>query len=870
VTELGADPQPPFRQSLVAPATMTDPTPSQTRGLTTKEARARLASYGPNRLVARDRAAWLKEILGLLLDPMAIMLLLAAGVYLALGERRDAAVMLAALVPVIGVDVFLEARSRSALKQLARSVAPRARVVRDDREVVVDTAELVPGDLLVLTEGDFIHADGVVRSSANLAIDESSLTGESDPQVKRGLEAAVAAEALSDSMFFAGSVVLAGHGTGEIVATGRATRFGEIARLVAQADATTTPLQRRVGSLVKKLAVVAAVVAVAVVALGLARGLSWGQALLGGVSIAMSAAPEEFPLVFTLFLSVGAWRLTKRGVLVRRLASVETLGSTTVICTDKTGTLTRGQFVLDELVAWGGVSEAELLETSVLASELPPSDPMEKAIVASAAAHGVTVESVTSRWRLVRDHDFDPIGKHMSHVWAAATDPTATLIVAKGAFEGILEHAKASDTERPAIEAVHAKLASQGIRVLTVARRAAKASARAARDDDERDLTVVGFLGFRDPMRPEVPGAVQECQAAGVRIKVVTGDHALTAHAIAESAGILHRDDAIVTGDQLATASEEERRRLVVDANILSRISPAQKHAIVEILRGEGEIVAMTGDGINDAPALRRADIGVSMGQRGTDVARAAADLVLLDDNFASIVAAVAAGRKIFLDIQRAFLYLIGFHIPIIGLALLPPIVGLPLLLLPLHLVWLELIVHPVSALLFQGDPPPADLMQRAPRNPRAPMLPGKAVVRSSVSGLLLTLGVLLIYAVRVGHGAEHARAIGLATLILGYQILVVVERSGSSEKTGALLPRSIRFWLVWAAAAVSLPILMYLPATAALMSISPLGHVEWLAAAGVAAIAVGWRVIAARTSSRPAAGTTAARTTCSRRSTRI
>jgi Ca2+-transporting ATPase len=811
----------------------------ETGGLSSAEARARLATHGPNRLVARERAAWLKDLAGLLLDPMAIMLFAAAGVYLALGERRDAVVMLCALVPVIGVDVFLEARSRSALKRLARSVAPRARVVRDGREITVDTADLVPGDLLVLEEGEFIHADGVVRSAANLAIDESSLTGESEPQLKQPAPADVALPA--DAAFYAGSVVLAGHGRGEVLATGRATRFGEIARLVAEADVSSTPLQRRVGRLVKRLAVVAAVVAIAVVALGLLRGLGWGPALLGGISIAMSAAPEEFPLVFTLFLSVGAWRLSKRGVLVRRLASVETLGSTTVICTDKTGTLTKGQFLLDQIVPLGATSERAVLEAAVLACELPASDPMEKAILAEAAARGVDVARLTADWRLVRDHDFDPVGKHMSHVWSSGA---RTWIVAKGALEGILEHATLAAAERAAAEAAHARLAAEGIRLLAVARRETPVGATSTRAEDERQLSLLGLLGFRDPLRPEVPGAVRECQAAGVRIKVVTGDHALTAHAVTESAGIIHRDDAIVTGAELARATDEARRRMVVDANILSRISPAEKHMIVEILQHEGEIVAMTGDGINDAPALRRADIGVSMGKRGTDVARAAADLVLLDDDFASIVTAVREGRKIFLDIQRAFLYLVAFHIPIVGLALLPPLVGLPLLLLPLHLVWLELIVHPVSALLFQGDPAPEDMMRRPPRDPKAPMLPRGAVMRSVLSGALLTVVVAASYAARLGHGPDRARGLALATLIVGYQILALVERAASAEIRTALLPHSLRYWLIWGAAGVSLPILMYVPAAAALMNVAPLSPVEWLVALAAGIAAVGWRAL--------------------------
>jgi Ca2+-transporting ATPase len=516
-----------------------------------------------------------------------------------------------------------------------------------------------------------------------------------------------------------------------------------------------------------------------------------------------------------------------------------------VICTDKTGTLTKGLFVLDQVVPFGGATERDVLEAAVLASEVPPSDPMEKAIREYAGARGVEADGLISHWRLVRDHDFDPIGKHMSHVWAPTDDSEKARVVAKGALEGILEHANAGTDARAEIERAHTTLAASGIRVLAVAERPAAQASGTTRADDERGLKVLGLLGFRDPMRPEVPGAVRECQAAGVRIKIVTGDHALTAHAIAESAGIIHRDDAIVTGDQLAAASRDERRRLIVDASILSRITPPQKHMIVEELRSEGEIVAMTGDGINDAPALRRADIGVSMGQRGTDVARAAADLVLLDDNFASIVAAVREGRKIFLDIQRAFLYLLAFHIPIVGLALLPPILGMPLLLLPLHLVWLELIVHPVSALLFQGDAPPADLMTRPPRDPRAPMLARASVIRSSLSGALLTVAALVVYGTRLAAGPKEARGLALATLILGYQMLVLIERAGTIHRLTDVFPRSVRFWLIWVAAAASLPILMYLPATAAMMNVDPMSPAGWCVALGAASVAVGWRFLA-------------------------
>jgi P-type Ca2+ transporter type 2C len=345
-------------------------------------------------------------------------------------------------------------------------------------------------------------------------------------------------------------------------------------------------------------------------------------------------------------------------------------------------------------------------------------------------------------------------------------------------------------------------------------------------------------------LRPEVPAAIRACRDAGIAIKVVTGDHPDTARAIAREAG-LDGDGSVVTGDELARASTAAQADLIAHARILSRIAPGQKHLIVDTLARQGQVVAMTGDGINDAPALKRADIGVSMGQRGTEVARAAADLVLLNDDFASIVAAIREGRKIFRDIQRAFLYLLGFHIPIVGLALVPPLLGLPLLLLPVHFVWLELIVHPVSALLFQGDPAPPELMRQPPRDPRAPMLPKAAVVRSAAAGTLLTAGVLLVYVATLGRGAAPARTVALVALVVGYQLLALVERTGAGWTWRSLFPRSLGFWTVWCGGTLSLLVLMLVPATAAILDITPLAPADWLLGAGVAVATVAWRLFA-------------------------
>ena len=824
--------------------------PPDLAGLSEQEAARLLTAVGPNRWVPRDPLGWLREMLLLLLDPMAIMLAIAAAIYFALGDTRDAIVLAFALIPVLGVDVLLEARSRIALSRLARAAAPNAEVVRGGRVVTIPLEDVVPGDLLILQEGHTLAADGVTLWAANLAVDESSLTGESEPQAKHptvDLE-----RAPRDARFFAGSLVASGHGFGRVVTTGAATQYGGIAALVAGSAPAQSPLQRHASILARRLGAVAVVIAGALMPLSRLRGDSWTESLLGAVSLAMAAIPEEFPIVLTLFLSVGAWRLASRGMLVRRLASVETLGSTTVICTDKTGTLTRGEFeVVEHVVLEPALSNQALLEAALLACERHPVDAMERAIAAYAEHHGVSPTQVGSRWMLVRDYDFDPVGKHMSHVWRArASDKDAFFTAAKGAVEGILAHSTRAPAIRGRVLDANDRLAKRGLRVLAVA---GKRTDRlgSARDDDERDLAIYGLIGFQDPLRPEVPSAVDECQRAGIRVKMITGDHALTAHAIAHSAGILHDDDLILTGDELNGLDEFDRRRHVQRAAIFARITPRQKFVIVDDLQRAGDVVAMTGDGVNDAPALRRADIGIAMGQRGTDVARATADLVLLNDNFASIVATVREGRHILQNIQRAFLYLIAFHVPIVALATAAPLAGVPLILLPIHFVWLELIVHPISALVFQAEPPTKSVMARPPRDPAAALLPRAAVVRSASSGAALALATFAMYLWQFPTvGETAARGLAIVVLFAGYQTLVFVERlalPGAANR----VPRTLLFWTVWTASTLTVVLIFWMPSLADLfrVGVPARGPVVVAVILGVAAVA--WRAVAVPTAAR-------------------
>lgn len=821
---------------------------SDLRGLSSADARERLRLIGPNVFARRRRAAAVLEILRIGADPMALMLAAAAAVYFALGETTDAVVLLVALVPVLGVDVILEARSRTALSKLASAVAPRVRVIRDGVEVEIATRDLVPGDIMLVAEGSVVHADATLKTAANLSVDEAQLTGEAEPVAKtpapNGLDST---SSPADSRVYAGSRVLAGHGWAEVIATGERSRFGNIARLVAETEEPATPLQKKTARLARWLIASAAIVSSALFVLWIARGVPASRAMLYAISVAMSAVSEEFVLVLTLFLSLGAWRLSRIGVLVRRLASVETLGATTVICLDKTGTLTAGDYALTtHLPFHSRLSETELLEAAVLACEPNPADSMERTIVAHCAEHQVDVDAIHARWKLVYDHAFDPIGKHMSHVWRARDHRPnqSDRIVAKGALEGVLEHCALTTEERARASEENAQLAAQGMRVLAVAGRetaAGQPQLSGNRIEDEQNLRLYGLLGFQDPMRPAVPAAVAECQAAGIRLKLITGDHALTAHAIADAAGLAHENDGIVTGDELDDLSGEAFTQTVRRCAIFARVRPEQKFAIVDALQRAGEVVAMTGDGINDAPALKRADIGVSMGRRATEVARSVAGLVLLEDDFAAMVETIREGREIYSNIQRAFMYLTGFKVMLIAMAVAAPLAGFPILLLPVNLVWLELIVHPVSALAFEGEAADANVMRRPPRDPRAAILQPADAMRSAMCGAMLAVGAIVVFALRLPHGEVYARSVAMVVAVGGSLMLVWASLAGRRAWWRVPAPRSAKFWLVILGVGATLPIFMRTGPLAAILMIAPIELRDWAIALAIAVIAVSW-----------------------------
>ncbi|HVO29821.1 MAG TPA: cation-transporting P-type ATPase, partial [bacterium] len=790
--------------SVLPPPAVAPPASVALKGLDESEARARRARLGANRLTPAHAKGALLHALEPLTDPMALMLAGTSAAYFALGEARDGWIMAGALVPVLAVDVALEARSRRALAALASATAARVRVLRGDTEISIATADVVPGDVVLLQEGDVVPADGAVLRATNLLLDEAHLTGESEPLPKRALAdpGPDVRELPADveTVLFAGARVLSGTAAARVITTGAATKFGKIAALVAATEEESTPLQKRVARAFRVAAIIAVALAAAVLALGIVRGQAPASAFLSAASLAMAAIPEEFPLVLTLFLAVGAFRLGKKGVLVRRLAAVETLGSTTVLCLDKTGTITAGAFELEEVRALSG-DERTLLEASVLACEESPIDPLERAIVARAARAGIEAAASRARWPMVQDYDFDPVTRCMSHVRRGRID-------AKGALEGVLGHCRIDETERARALALETELASRGMRVLGVATRGG-ADFSGVRARDERDLELLGLLAFRDPIRPDVPAAVATLQAAGIRLLMLTGDHALTATSIGAAAGLPSGADRVLTGADVDALTAEDLAERLARASVIARLRPEQKHDIVRALQRRGEVVAMTGDGVNDAPALRQADIGVSMGPRATEVARASADIVLLEDRVSALADVAAEGRAIFDNLRRAFLFLIAFHTPIILLAVIPPVLGMPLLFLPVHLVWLELVVHPVSALVFDERGESArGLMLRPPRRFSEGLVTRTDLLRSGGAGLSLTAAAFVLWLRALGAGdPSHARALGVVTVVFGSAFLAVAERRRSGG--GLVRARSVLLILsvlVSGIAAVTIP----------------------------------------------------------------
>ena len=747
-------------------------------GLTDDEAARRLRSEGPNLLPSTSRRGLTRIAWNALTQPMFVLLLATAAVYALLGNLGDAGMLALSVVLVGGLSVYQEQRTERVLEALKDLSSPRCTVVREGRAQHIASRELVRGDRLLVNEGDRLSADARLVEAVGLQVDESLRTGESMPLGKQ-------AGGIGESgSLFAGSLVVRGDGVAEVTGTGARTALGAIHGSIAQLKPRASRLQDELRRLVTRVAWLAAFTCVVAATVFALREGSWTQGLLVGLTLAMSLIPEEFAVVWSVMLALGSWRLAKSNVLTRQPQAIEALGTTTVLCVDKTGTLTHNRMALAMLhdgesqhrPEAGGLAPGfhALLSGALRASSASGAEPMDRAVRTVAQAAGIDGPEA-SGWtpgprRGIRDG-----APYVVHWWQTTGESVATVSV-KGAAEAVLALCDAGPDRMRRLRETADRWSSVGLRVLAVAEGRAERSGEAAALPDGLRLVPLGLLGFMDPLRDEVPGAIEECRRAGVRVVMITGDAALTAGSIARQAGLVDGGQPqVLTGSELAAMDDEALRRCVGKVQVFARVDPAQKLRIVRALQQQGDIVAMTGDGVNDAPALRAADIGVAMGGRGTDVAREAASLVLLDDNFASLVEAVRAGRRIFINLRKALGYLFAVHVPIVGVALIPVVMGGPVLLLPLHVVLLELLIDPACSLVFEAEPAPDDSMTQPPRLREDALFSLGSAVRAFAMGALIFAGVAAVQWVCRALDATHEelRLASLGSIVLGNLLLL-------------------------------------------------------------------------------------------------
>lgn len=786
-------------------------------GLTEAEATKRLQRVGPNELPSRADRGLLTIAWEVFREPMFLLLVAAGSLYLVLGKLQDALMLLGFVFVVMGITILQERRTEHALEALRDLSSPRALVLREGKQRRIPGREVVPGDFLLLAEGDRVPADALLRAGVHVSVDESLLTGESVPVRKTPSERGRALDAPGGDdlpSVFSGTLITAGQGVAEVLQTGLQTELGKIGKALQQVEPDTTFLQKETGRLVKVLAIVGLVACGLVVILfALTRGGSaavWKEGLLAGVTLAMAILPEEFPVILTIFMALGAWRISRSRVLTRRLPAIESLGSATVLCVDKTGTLTLNQMTLKQLEVQGQTQDLsqtssilpesfqELMSCAILASRSDPFDPMELALHVAGETWLMDTEHLHPDWALFREYALTPELLAVSHVWSCGSATLDELVVAtKGAPEAVVAMCGMTEAARSEIAERAGIMASQGLRVLGVARGLIRPSDL---PESQRDLSLVfvGLLGLEDPIRPTVPAAVAECQTAGIRVVMITGDFPATAQSIARQAGISDPDK-VLSGADLDQMSDAALAERVHDVSVFARVVPAQKLRLVLALKADHEVVAMTGDGVNDAPALKAAHIGVAMGGRGTDVAREAAALVLLDDDFTSIVAAIKLGRRIYDNIRKAVDFTFAVHIPIAGLSLLPLFFpGWPLLLLPIHIVFLELVIDPSCSLIFEAEAAESDVMQRPPRAAEERLFSLSSIGLALLQGATALAACLVVYALaRRAHGDEVARALTFAALVVSFMGIILVNRSWTLSLLGSLRQPNAALWWV-------------------------------------------------------------------------
>ncbi|WP_048067559.1 cation-translocating P-type ATPase [Methanospirillum hungatei] len=826
------------------------------QGLSRDQVEERIKTFGYNELPKHKKDGIFEVILEVAREPMFLLLVTSGLIYFFLGDITEAVMLMSFVLVIIGITVYQERKTERALEALRNLSSPRALVIRDGQQRRIAGREVVPGDILILSEGDRVPADGILLSSNNLTVDESLLTGESVPVRKipwtEGLKEQ--APGGDDQPFvYSGTLIVQGQALAEVKSTGSGTEMGKIGMVLQEVGRDDSRLKVEISSMVKIIATCGLLLCLIIVIIyGIGRG-DWISGLLAGITLAMAILPEEFPVVLTVFLALGAWRISEKHVLTRQVPAIETLGSASVLCVDKTGTLTLNKmtvqsfFADDEFCEHDGAGENsvpdschELSEYAILACKRDPFDPMEKALIQLSEGDFGRTEHIHKDWKLITEYPLSSDLLAMSNVWQSP-DGREFIIAAKGAPEAIADLCHFSEQEQKKLAEQIDVMASKGLRILGVAKSSFTIS-ELPRIQHDFVFTFLGLIGFADPVRPGIAEAVSECYAAGIKIIMITGDYPRTAQNIADQIGLLHTDNT-VTGTDLTECSDDDLKERLKTATVFARAVPEQKLRIVRALKANNEVVVMTGDGVNDAPALKSADIGIAMGGRGTDVAREASSLVLLDDNFTSIVSAVRLGRRIYDNLKKAMAYIFSIHIPIAGMSLIPVIFDMPLILMPMHIVFLELIIDPTCSIVFEAEKEEQDIMNRPPRSADERLFTPKTLFLSLMQGVVV-LGVVMLvylYSLMSGFLETEVRTMTFITIVLANLLLILTNRSWSETIISTIrTPNTAMRW-VFAGTICSLVLILAIPALRDLFRFSLIPVEELVTCVLAASVSVLW-----------------------------
>ncbi len=828
--------------------------PQELTGLSEQEVSQRLQAEGYNELPASDRRNIWGIIWEIAREPIFLLLLGCGGIYLFLGDAQEALILLGFIFFIVGINLYQEQKTEKSLEALRDLSSPRALVIRDGHRKRIAGREVVRGDLIVIAEGDRIPADGILLWSTHLTVDESLLTGESLPVRKVAVDDSLPLpvnRAGGDDLpyVYSGTLAVQGQAIIEVQATGSKTEMGKIGKALQTIEQEDSKLQKETRRIVKQLTIIAiAICIIAVVIYGITRG-DWLHGVLAGLALGMAILPNEIPVVLAIFLALGAWRFSLQNVLTRRIPVVETLGSTTVLCVDKTGTLTLNQMTVQQLFVYqeGSQNPAfydltlhecealpedfhRLIEYGILASRKDPFDPMEKALKLVGSQLLAGTEHLHDDWNTLREYPLSGELRAMSCVWEPIAGG-AKEIAAKGAPEAIADLCHFSPERLTDLELQTNIMAASGLRVLGVAkgylspnspRHRLPADGSLPSRQHDFDFEFIGLVGLTDPVRPTVAPAIAECYQAGIRVVMITGDYPSTAQNIAKQIGLASGE--VITGSELEQMTEEQLRSRIRSTNIFARVVPEQKLLIVNALKQSGEIVAMTGDGVNDAPALKAAHIGIAMGGRGTDVARESADLVLLNDDFTSIVESVKLGRRIFDNLKKGMAYTLAVHVPIAGISLVPIFMQWSLVLLPIHIAFLHLIIDPACTIAFEAEAAEANVMQRPPRNPKEPLFDRRTLWLTLLQGLSVLAVLVIVYAIAnyqgkfapdiivCSAGACGARALVFTTLIVSNLAMILTNRSWTRTILSTMKVPNASIWWIISGAAIFLGLILYVP----------------------------------------------------------